>query len=221
MRRPWWSLALLLLTGLMLSACMQTNYRALNAAAESGTTPFSRDVFYQLDDAFYLNPPECVLVLAAANAGIPTQLAQMIEQALALRLSQKIRRVIGPRERRDTERNLALDTLAAVDRRYFAATENCTSYLEWHLTAADDSNVLIWSRKQIGLEVRLARSADDKTLWQAAHTTSRSEGDLPLSLISLPIVAAKATIFSEDADQFPSMIDDVVRRLALTLPNVR
>ena len=219
-KRIWLSAISLLLVAGALSACMQTNYRDMDASAESAT-PFSRDVFYQVADAFHSDPPECVVVLSAVDASMPLGLAALIEQAIALRLGQKISRVIGPRERRAAERDLALDTRDEVDRRYLARTEHCPAYLEWRLKDIDDTHIFVWSRKQIGLEVRLARSADDAILWRAAHTTSRSDGGLPLSLMSLPLAAAEATIFNQDADQLPSMIGDVVRRLVVTLPDVR
>ena len=210
----------MLLFAAVLSACTQTNYRSLNAGTEN-ETPLSRDVYYDVADAFYAAPLNCVFVLPPMDAAPPSALAEMIERALALRFSQKTSRMIGPRERRAIERDLALDTRAAMDRRHFARTEHCPGYLEWHLTAASDSNFLVWSRKEIGLEVRLAWAEDDTTLWQAAHTTSRSDGGLPLSLLSLPIAAAEAAVFSQDRDQLPSMIDDVVRRLVVTVPSLQ
>ena len=211
----------LLLIAMALSACMQTAYRPLDAgdAGEAGEAPFSRDVYYQVADAFYTDPPDCALVLPPANAGVPAEVAHWIEQSLALRLGQKMRRVIGPRARDAAERDLALDIRDAADRRYFARIENCAAYLEWRLTEMNDSHFLVWSQKQIGLEVRLARAADDALLWHAAHSTSRSDGGLPLSLLSLPVAAAEATLFNQDADQLPSMIDDITRRLVVTLPD--
>jgi hypothetical protein len=224
MRRGWHGAAVaaaaLLLVVVTLSACMQTNYRPLDAGQES-ETPFSRDVYYQLADTFYSDAPQCVIVLPPADAGLPMGLAQTVEQALALRLGQKFDRVIGPRQRRNTERELVLDVRDAVDRRYLARAENCPAYLEWRLKDLGDSHFLVWSSKQFGLEVKLARAADDVILWQAAHTTRRSEGGPPLTILSLPVAAAEATMFSQDGDQLPSMIDDVVRRLAVALPDVR
>lgn len=210
----------LLLLAAVLGACTGVNYRSLNASTEN-ETPLSRDVYYEVTDAFYADPPECVFVLPPADAGVPLQLAELVEQALVHRFTQKTRRVIGPPERRTAERELALDIRAQVDRRYFARTEHCPAYLAWRFTTASNSNFLVWSRKKIGLNVSLARAEDDTILWRASHATSRSDGGLPLSLISLPIAAAEATIFSQDADQLPSMIDDVVRRLVVTLPSVR
>jgi hypothetical protein len=39
--------------------------------------------------------------------------------------------------------------------------------------------------------------------------------------MTLPVAAIEATMFSQDTDQLPSMIDDVVRRLMVTLPDMR
>lgn len=220
MRRSWLTVAALLSVAGMLNACMQTNYRSLDASADSGVL-FSRDIYYHIADAFYDDPPECAVVLPPADTGVPLGLTTLIEQSLALRLGQKINRVIGPLERSKIERELALDTRDLNDRPYLARTEHCRAYLAWRLVEMNDNHFFVWSRKQIGLEVRLVSADEDTILWQASHTAHRSDGGLPLSLLSLPIAAAKATLFSQDADQLPSMIDDVVRRLAVTLPDVR
>ena len=220
MKRPWLARVTLLLVAGLLGACTQNNYHSMDASSD-GETPFTRDVYYQVSDAFYADLPDCVIVLRPADAAVPVALAELVEQALALRLTQKIHRVIGPRERRTAERELALDMHHPKDRRSFARTEACPAYLAWRLMEMNDDHFLVWSRKQIGLEVKLTRAADDTILWQAAHTTRRSDGGLPLSLLSLPVAAIEATMFNQDEDQLPSMIDDVVRRLVVTLPDVR
>jgi hypothetical protein len=217
-RRPGYIGAPLLCAALVLGACMQTTYRPLEAAHRA-EKPFSRDVYFRVADAFYADPPSCAVVLPSAQDGVPAALAHAIEQSLALRLGQRIARVIGPRERRAAERALALDTRHEADRRYSARHEACPAALEWRLTHLDDSHFLVWSQKKLGLEVRLARAEDGATLWQAAHGTRRADGGLPLSLLSLPVAAAEATLFNRDGDQLPSMIDDVTRRLIVTLPD--
>jgi hypothetical protein len=210
----------LLMIAAVLGACTATNYRSLDAAPEAETL-FSRDVYYRLADSFYRDMPRCVVVLPPAEAGAATLLGDMVELSLARHLGQRIDRVIGPGERRKAERELALNTRNHKDRRYLAERERCPAYLAWRVTTAEDSHFLVWSQKQFGLEVTLARADDDTILWQAAHSTSRSDGGLPLSLLTLPVAAAEAIMFSQDADQLPSMIDDVVRRLMVTLPDVR
>ena len=63
--------------------------------------------------------------------------------------------------------------------------------------------------------------ANGAELWRAAHQASRSEGTLPLSPMSVPIGAFSAGRFHGDADVFPSMADDVARRIVASLPDTR
>ncbi len=220
MKQFFLTLLSLMLVAALVGACTATNYRSLDGAAES-ETPFSRDVYYRVADSFYQDLPRCVVVLPPAEAGAAALPGDMVELSLARHLGQRIARVIGPGERREMERELALSTLNHKDRRYLAERERCPAYLSWRVTMAGDSHFLVWSQKQFGLEVTLARADDDTILWQAAHSTRRSDGGLPLSLLTLPVAAVEATMFSQDVDQLPSMIDDVVRRLMVTLPDVR
>ena len=219
MIRIWLTLMSLLLFITTLSACVQTNYHRLNTH-EKNETPFSRDVYFKVADPFYFEPPQCVIVMPTTDADTPLGLANLVEQALALQLRTKVARVIGPEDRRSAERRLALDERDPLDRRYLARSERCHAYLAWRLQEFDDSYIFVWSRKKIGLKVRLLLVDDDTELWLANHTTYRSEGGVPLSLLSLPIAAAEASIFNQDAEQITSMIHDAARRLIVTLPGV-
>jgi len=182
--------------------------------------PFSRNVYFRIADAFYTDPPHCLIVMPTTDIEVPLDVVNIVEQALALHLSKKVARVIGPEDRRSAERKLALNVKNPLDRRYLARNERCQAYLAWQLKEYDDSYILVWSRKKIGLEVKLMLIENDTELWFASHTTYRSEGGLPLSLLSLPIAAAEATIFNQDAEQLTSMVNDAVRRLIVTLPDV-
>ena len=61
----------------------------------------------------------------------------------------------------------------------------------------------------------------DRTLWKASHVARRSDGSLPLTPISAPIAIYEAGRFSNDQDILPSMIDDTLRRLVISLPDIR
>ena len=62
---------------------------------------------------------------------------------------------------------------------------------------------------------------DDVELWQAAHSASRSDGTAPISPASIPVGLFSAGRFIGDRDMFPSMVDDTVRRLLISLPDLR
>tara|TARA_Y100000588_G_scaffold395003_1_gene519018 strand:+ start:4035 stop:4697 length:663 start_codon:yes stop_codon:yes gene_type:complete len=219
MIRACLTLTSILLFSSAIGACTQTRYHSINAHEEM-EMPFSRNVYFRIADAFYTDPPHCLIVMPTTDIEVPLDVVNIVEQALALHLSKKVARVIGPEDRRSAERKLALNVKNPLDRRYLARNERCQAYLAWQLKDYDDSYILVWSRKKIGLEVKLMLIENDTELWFASHTTYRSEGGLPLSLLSLPIAAAEATIFNQDAEQLTSMVNDAVRRLIVTLPDV-
>lgn len=155
----------------------------------------------------------------AATDGIDPVQANFIERALARHLRDAIPRVIASIERRERVRNLAVDLSDKRDRRSFARATSCDSHLVWRVLDTDSHYVLFWSQRTMGLEVKLVRTDDDLTLWKARHIASRSNGGLPLSLLSAPMSAYQATSLAGDADVVPSMVEDVVRRLFTTLPS--
>ena len=67
----------------------------------------------------------------------------------------------------------------------------------------------------------MVRLADRSLLWRARHTGIRADGGLPTSFVSVAVHAALATRFAADQDVEPSLVDDVVRRLTATLPDMR
>jgi hypothetical protein len=124
-------------------------------------------------------------------------------------------------ERKRLEKARGIDTKDESGRRNFAKATGCNAYLIWKVVRAEENYFLVWSQRQVRVEVALFRASDDRLFWQAAHTGRRSDGTLPLSPLSLPFAVFEATDFKADNDVLPSMIDDVVRRLITTLPDLR
>ena len=60
--------------------------------------------------------------------------------------------------------------------------------------------MFVWSQIQFGLDVKMIRRDDDKTLWRAQHITERSGGGLPLSLFGIVTEAYKSVKISSDTD---------------------
>ena len=179
-----------------------------------------RRVFFRVERALYLDPPECVVVLPASDSRTAAAATARIDNAVARHLRDKVPRVIGPLRRDRAVRRLALDLNHAGDRRRFAQIEKCDAFLRWHRIGASNGYFLVWSHRDFGLDVEMFREPD-QTLWRASHVASRSDGNLPLSLLSAPIAIFEAGRFSTDQDILPSMIDDTLRRLVTSLPDVR
>ena len=160
------------------------NLCALRAPAAGEMT--ERRVSYDLDGAYFDDPPECVTVLGPSQA-VPTSVSEVIEGALARQLFAKVPRVIGRAERRRVVRDHALLLEDPGDRIEFVRQTSCRTFAEWTLLEATSTFAVVWSQQRLGLEVRLVRAGEERPLWQAAHTASRSDGGVPLSLIGAPV----------------------------------
>lgn len=200
--------------------CARTTYRAHNDSTKVEESLNSRVVTYRVESAIYTTLPECAVVLPP-DGKAPAAISRLAGPALARYLGGRITRIIGPSERRRLEKQHGLDIRDDADRHHFTRVTGCKTYLRWRVVAAEDTYFLVWSQRRIGLWAALHRVGDDKLLWQAAHTGRRSDGTLPLSALSVPFAAFEATSFKGDTDVLPSMIDDVVRRLIVTLPDLR
>ncbi len=211
-------------SALMLFAC-QTDYRsygerpATGGGAAIGQADGQR-VFYRVDRAFYRDPPECVVVMPPPDRGASASVTANVEAAVARHLRDKVRRVIGPLDRRRAERRLALDLNDAGDRRRLARRERCDAFVRWRVIGSSSENFLVWSHRDVGLDVEMFRDPD-RTLWKASHVAHRSDGGVPLSPLAAPFAIYEAARFSKDLDILPSMIDDIMRRLVVSLPDLR
>ena len=67
----------------------------------------------------------------------------------------------------------------------------------------------------------MTRVLDDVVIWKARHVANRSDGGVPFSLIGIAVAGLKATRLQADHDVPDSLIDDAIRRMMVTLPDVR
>lgn len=204
---------------ILLTACNSTNYYNYTETPKRENI-FSRDVYYSLGDNYYFTSPNCVFIISTSSPQVPKGFQNIMAEAIATKLRRYYRRVIDLNERQMLERELGLVARDSIGIKQFARLENCPVYLAWNFYQVGNTHLLIWSQRQIGLNVKLVRAFDQSVLWQASHTTSRSSGAPPFSLLSVPIAAVDAHLFKHDKDHIPSMIDDLVRRLFITLPKI-
>ncbi len=214
-------LAATLLIGLGLAACSQVQYRAADTRKPEATLPFDRTVHFQVTRAFYESPPRCAFILPSQGEAAKSRPGRMIEEAAARQLSFRIERVIGPDHRDRLTRELAIDPTTPKGRMRFAQATGCDTAVEIVTNGLETTFVVVWAQAKLHLAMRLVRARDGKELWRAAHVASRSEGTIPLSPVSFPIGAFSAGRFHGDDDVFPSMADDVARRIVASLPDTR
>ena len=210
-----------LFIGLGLAACSQVQYRAADASKSVATIPFDRMVHFQVARAFYESPPRCAFVLPSQGEAAKSRPGRLIEEAAARQLSFRIERVIGPDRRDQLARKLAIDPTTPKGRMRFAQATRCDTAVEIVTKGLETTFMVVWAQAKLHLAMRLVRARDGKELWRAAHVASRSEGTIPLSPVSFPIGAFSAGRFHGDQDVFPSMADDVTRRIVASLPDTR
>ncbi|MDH3241489.1 MAG: hypothetical protein OEO83_12585 [Alphaproteobacteria bacterium] len=210
----------LLLAALALAACSNTTYRTYDDPERDQNPLLGREVTYWLNPIIYSARPECAVVLTPKDKPSP-DVIRLVGPALARYLGERLPRVIDPLERKRLEKTHGIDPHDKSGRLRFAKATGCNAYLLWRVVSAEDSYFLVWSQRRLRVEAALYRVGDDRLFWQAAHTGRRSDGTLPLSPLSLPFAVFEATNFTADNDVLPSMIDDVVRRLIITLPDLR
>ncbi len=217
----------------ILCGCVQTRYQSYEAepAENSEKIPAEtngRVVKFKVSKAYYRAAPDCVVVLSAKGRAKAKDIV-LIERAAARHLRGKIERVIGPDERRRLTRRLALDLSNSVDRRYFANYRHRNRFMDYacrffaipRIYGIEENFALIWAgrRVHLGLEIISGRTGD--SLWKGDHSAGRGDGGLPFSPLSLGSAALRAGKLSADKDMIFSMVDDVFRRILVTLPDIR
>lgn len=207
---------------LILSGCAQTSYRSYDGASDE--TRGDRVVKFKVTKAFFRAAPDCVLVLPTDGVA-KAQDKLRIERAAARHLRGKIERVIGPDERSRLTRRMALDLTNDADRRYFSKYSYkgraCRFFAIPSIFGIEQNYAFIWAGRRIHLGLKIISGESSDVLWKADHSTDRGDGGLPISLLSLGSATVRASKLNADKDILPSMIDDVFRRILVTLPDTR
>jgi len=226
-RRIQQSLGVLILS-ISLAACAQTSYQTYERVS-SGTPTLeggisSRKVTYEINKSFYRNPPTCIVVLNAIGS-VRARHRHLVERVAARHLRGKIAHVIGPDERRALERRLGYDLANSRDLRDFSESKHnqvrCDHFVQIKVKGLEESYAFIWSHRRIHISMNITSIKSSESVWRAEHVASRGDGGLPLSPFSLGTAAFRAGQLYGDKDVFPSLIDDVYRRMLVTLPDVR
>jgi hypothetical protein len=202
---------------MLLLGCARTEYKPYE---ESDKTPvdLSRTVNFYLNPALKNDPPKCVVVFKPPSKGNPKFVGR-IEKILIRHLSERFPTVIGGRMRDVRAARYAFDFTVPIDRKDFAESIECGSFLEFHILQPKHTYMLVWSELKLGLEARLFRQRDGAELWKARHVARRSDGGVAFSPFGLAVNAYDANTFATDGDVVESVSEDLVRRVIASLPN--
>ena len=197
---------------LLFSACSHTSYVDQdNGHFDSAAlNPFGRVVEYRTDLGLTVTRPACILAgsVEPAKEGVTDQHQIDVVHAAVLGRAKATITSITVIDG-GTDRGQAMMEAAILGCPYVVLTD---------LTAQADTNLLVWSRKRIGIRIRMVRTSDGEELWCASHVASRSEGDIPLDPVTAVISLFRSTDFNSDADIAPSLIADAIRRIFETFP---
>ncbi len=202
---------------ILLAACGPTRYSEYRSNDQAASL-LTREVAVHLPMSFYRPPPACAIVMPVAGRAT-SGLRRAVEDAVHRHLVTKVARVVGPLDRRRHERRLVVNLRQANDRALLSRTVRCPVLVEAKVWQSGEDFALVWSRKRLDLEIIMVR--DEVLLWKARHTAERADGGLPLSPLSAPFAIAKASRLHGDHDVMDSLVDDTVRRIVASLPDVR
>lgn len=208
----WQFIALLLAS--MVTACGGTNFNdtaKFEPEQSQGLAAWiDRDVDFHLDYAFVADPPRCVAVVPLIT-DLPPELSGYFRESLARHLYAKV----------DKVKLIEQGSPATEDWRWLAAASGCPYWVSMDVGKTDKLFALVWSGHRVDLSISMRRLSDDSLVWQARHSATRSVGGPATSPIGVVLGTVKSAGFLSDDDVAISLIDDAMRRVMETLPDVR
>jgi hypothetical protein len=210
---------------MLVSACTEVSYvqhphsQAVTTAKEDDS--FGRQVDFHLGRAFYEAPPACVMVVPAQIKNVPRHLTQTIEETVARHLVTRVDRIIDARRVVGEARARVYDPANLQDRQRLARTLGCDTYAEIDTDGVDSVFAVVWTDISVNIRLTLSRARDGQVIWRGRHRARRSDGGMPLTLLGVGAGTFAAGRLAGDTDALPSMIDDSVRRMMVSLPDVR
>jgi len=208
------------------SACSNVSYvdhgssKTMDQKADDPSS-FSRQVDFHLGRAFYDTPPACVMVLPINLKKIDKKTASIVEDAVSRHAMARFDKTITARHVNVVARKRAFDPTHKGDLKQMGRALRCDAQLEIKTVGVENFYAVIWTDLSVAIQLTLIRNRDGAILWRGKHKARRADGGLPLTLIGMGAGAFSAGKLASDTDVLPSMIDDAVRRVMVSLPDIR
>jgi hypothetical protein len=216
----WAKCGLMLALTIAIHSC--TGQMAASPAARMPHDVGQVKVGHGLHDRFMRDPPTCVIILPARLPRGTEIRAIDLEVSVERFLTVQFDRVLAGSYRDRQARHLALDLNRPEDLAIFAARTRCHHALSITMDGGKLSYAVIWAERRVGLHLRLTRvGAFDEVLWWPRDVGVRGDGGLPLSPFGAAGALFRAGRVAEDHRQGLSLLDDVLRRMMRSLPDVR
>ena len=209
------ALAAIICLAAPLTACSTPTYVDRSSDATSLPSVFNV-VEFEINDAFWETPPDCLLVMPFAIAPsvaphIEEQDAQAIRAAVYAHLSKQSRRLIRP----DHVDQALADTGEPVTSH--SAETRCGYAIEGTITEYGSTFLGVYSSVSAGAALLIVRTHDDVVLWRGSHIATIRGGGLPFGPIGI-LTNLVAAIDNVQSEQELRVTEDLARRLVSTIP---
>jgi hypothetical protein len=216
--RPWVRRGMVFLATIVVHSCVTQAPMNLDSVSDAA----KRAPDHGLRDAFMRDPPTCIVVLPVEAPKASELATRDVESSVERFLAIRVDRVVAGAYRDRLSRHLALDLQRATDLAVFATQVNCHHALSVTLGGGGMSYAVIWAERRIGLVMRLTRIGDPNSLlWLSRDEGMRADGGVPLSPLGIAGAMFRAGRVAGDKEQGLSLLDDVLRRMMRSLPDVR
>jgi len=208
----------------LLSGCTEISYvhsHNPQSVISNEDDGFGRKVDYHLARAFYETPPACIMVVPTQINNVPQHLTQTIDEAVSRHLTTRVDRIIDARRVTIEARGRVYDPANPDDRQRMANTLRCDTFAEIDTTGVDTLFAVVWTDISINIGLTLRRARDGEIIWRSRHRARRGDGGMPISIMGAGSGVFAAGKLAGDTDALPSMIDDSVRRMMVSLPDMR
>ncbi len=202
----------------LVQGCVKTSYHTIGKG-EVPSQINERRVSFWVNDRVFNRMYSCVFVVPAKET--TSGVLQAAERSLQRHLYEKFDRVIPNHSVKRIARWKLIEIGNTMGIRRFGEKLNCPVSASIQVRGVRDDFMVFYARKSLKLEVSLKDAKTNELLWQASHNAGRGDGALPLSPLSAVSSVIRASRLSGDGEQFASIVDDAIRRMARTLPSFR
>jgi len=210
--------------GLILSSCLSPSYLdTKNSDAKNGKrNPFG-EVNYHVYESYTSAPPNCVAILpftqtTKGKEPIRFEDAEIVRKALYAHLS--------PQGKKDVELpriDFVLKNLPETEKlNYFLIGKklNCDALMIGNVSEFGSQYLGVYSKVAVGAQFKMIRAKTGEPLWEGRHLAETHGGSIPLSPIGIATGILDAAL-NVDEEQTFRVVDDLARRITLTIPDNR
>ena len=215
-------LKILPLFTLALSGCLSPSYNDTKTAnAKTGNANPFGDVAFHVYDSYTQNPPNCVAVLPFSYSStgefpVSADQAEVVRKALYAHLA--------PQGKMDVELpriDFVIENMPEADRTNDALIGeklNCEALITGNVSAFGSQYIGFYSKVAVGAQLKMIRASNGEPLWEGGHLATTHGGSVPLSPIGIATGLLDAAM-NVDEEQTFRVVDDLTRRLVLTIPD--